>query len=185
MPLSAPRTAPANHIIAIGTPCGRRAAGEMDVGDVADGRKRRSATGDLFTYGTLAFPQILEIVLGRLPVSSVARLPGWRVAALAGRPFPTLVPAASTAPGLLLHGLTAADWDVIDAYEGPAYDVVEVRLDDGRPALTYVSDPERVVDRTSWTALPHDWDPDRFAEEVLASYVERCAAWRAGYDATR
>ncbi len=42
--------------------------------------------GDLFVYGTLQFPDVLRVLLGRTPDNCSAALAGWRAAALALRP---------------------------------------------------------------------------------------------------
>jgi hypothetical protein len=130
----------------------------------------------LFVYGTLRFPGILVSLIGRVPGNTPGRLAGWRAAALPGLAYPGLVPAgaAACADGLLLTGLTAAEWRVIDAFEDGGYNLTPVTLVDGRPGWAY-----------TWAdaaaQLPEDWSAERFAAEHLAEYVARCAAWRRHY----
>lgn len=129
---------------------------------------------DLFVYGTLRFPEVLDALLGRVPRLSPARVEGWRAAALPGRVYPGLVAAPGVAEGLLVHGLSPDELEVLHAYEDVDYDVVELALADGRTALAY---------RWLGEVADEDWDPDRFAAEVLAAYVPGCVAWRAEYRA--
>ncbi|GGL16109.1 gamma-glutamylcyclotransferase family protein [Planomonospora parontospora] len=125
----------------------------------------------LFVYGTLMFPEVLRALLGRVPQSAPAAVAGWRAARLPGHVYPVLVPAgAGTARGLLLTGLTAGDWRVLDEYEGPLYDLRPVVLTDGRGGWAYISaDPS--------AASAEDWDAGRFAAEHLSAYLGECTGW--------
>ncbi|ADP84231.1 gamma-glutamylcyclotransferase family protein [Pseudofrankia inefficax] len=129
----------------------------------------------LFAYGTLTFAPVLDALLGRRPPVTAAIVPGWRAARLPGRPYPGLVPAPDgRASGLLLSGLTPAEWALLDSWEGDPYRVRRVRTavaDSAGPAtgpfaFTYTW---RSVDETA----PEDWDRDRFADEWLERYVTR------------
>jgi gamma-glutamylcyclotransferase (GGCT)/AIG2-like uncharacterized protein YtfP len=129
--------------------------------------------GDLFAYGTLQFPEVLRILLGRIPDSSPMALRGWRAAALARRTYPGLVPADATVPGMLLTGLSAGELEILDEYESGPYDLRKLSLTDGRPAWSYV-----------WTdatcVLTSDWSADEFAAEHLPGFVVQVGAWLAG-----
>ncbi|MCD0452383.1 gamma-glutamylcyclotransferase [Actinocorallia sp. API 0066] len=122
---------------------------------------------DLFVYGTLRFPEVLDALLGRVPPTSPASASGWRVAALPGAAYPGLVAAQGTARGLLLHGLSAAELDVLHAYEDDDYTVETIALDGGGEAVAYVWRRE---------VLAHDWDPGAFD---VAAWVPGCVAFRA------
>ncbi|HEU5161128.1 MAG TPA: gamma-glutamylcyclotransferase family protein [Streptosporangiaceae bacterium] len=131
----------------------------------------------LFVYGTLLFADIVRALIGRVPDRTAASAAGWRAAALPGLAYPGLVRApGATADGLLLTGLTPAEWQVIDAFENGGYDLAEVALVDGRSGWAY-----------TWAAdiapLPEDWSAEEFAVRHLADYVARCAAWRRGHRA--
>lgn len=126
----------------------------------------------LFVYGTLLFPDLVRALIGRVPDRTTAAVAGWRAAALPGRAYPGLVRAAgATARGLVLTGLTAAEWQVIDAFEDGGYDLTELELVDGRRGWAY-----------TWAddiaPLPEDWSAEEFAARHLADYVARCARWR-------
>jgi hypothetical protein len=129
--------------------------------------------GALFAYGTLTFPDVLVALLGRVPAHTPASAPGWRVAALHGRLYPVLVPGGGVADGVLISGLTVAEWRVIDAYEDDFYDLAPLTLADGRRALAYLTRDHAAV-------LPADWSPGAFRDGQLAGFAARCAAWRRG-----
>jgi len=126
--------------------------------------------GDLFVYGTLQFPEVLGILLGRTPDSSPMALKGWRAAALARRTYPGLVPANATVPGMLLTGLRAEELEVLDEYESGPYELRKLSLTDGRPAWSYVW-----TDATS--VLASDWSADEFAAGHLPGFVVQVRAW--------
>ncbi|MGW0249487.1 gamma-glutamylcyclotransferase family protein [Nocardia goodfellowii] len=131
---------------------------------------RLRGEGDtLFVYGTLQFPEVLTVLLGRCPELVPAELPGWRVAALPGRVYPGLVrEPGALARGMLLCGLEPAEWLVLDSFEDDEYDLRPVVLD-GRAAWTYV-----------WTAAasPDHWYAAAFAATHLADFLPHCAQWR-------
>ncbi|MFE7800070.1 gamma-glutamylcyclotransferase family protein [Nocardia sp. NPDC057440] len=150
-------------------PIGKGAADPRRLGFV------RAADDVLFVYGSLQFPAVLIELLGRCPSSEPVEVPGWRVAALPGRVYPGLVSRpSSVARGVLLTGLTAAEWAVLDAFEDAEYDLGPLVIPGHPRVLAYV-----------WTAevSPGDWDADRFALDHLAEFTARCARWRAGLSA--
>jgi gamma-glutamylcyclotransferase (GGCT)/AIG2-like uncharacterized protein YtfP len=125
----------------------------------------------LFVYGTLQFPDVLRALIGRVPEHEPAAVAGWRAAVLPGRVYPGLVSAAATVHGVLLSGLTSAEWRILDAFEGPGYDRQPVLLLDGRSAWAYIYPLEAEVG-------DDDWSSAAFAARHLPAYVERCAVWR-------
>ncbi|WP_344949675.1 gamma-glutamylcyclotransferase family protein [Actinomadura miaoliensis] len=127
----------------------------------------------LFVYGTLRFPEILRVLLGRVPDMRPATATGWSVRALPGVVYPGLVADPDgVAQGLVMTGLTEAERRLLDAYEDDDYDPVLITLDDGQRAWTYV-----------WKAStePYDWDVERFAREELPAFVDRCRLWRRAF----
>jgi hypothetical protein len=138
----------------------------------ADRFSRLDAVGEqLFAYGTLQFGPVLEELLGRVPDAEFAVARGWRVAALPGRLYPGLVPQPGRmAGGLVLDGLTRAEWEIIDAFEDTEYVLRPIELI-GR------ADP---VPSYLWTAevIRNDWRPEVFAANHLDRFVWRCARWR-------
>lgn len=130
----------------------------------------------LFVYGTLRFPRILSALIGRSPVATPAAVTGWRAAALRGRPYPGLVAApGGTATGLLLTGLSASEWRVLDRFEDDEYDLREIPLDGPRHdrapasgwAYTWANPAEVEAD---------NWDAEHFAAHRLDAYAARLEA---------
>ncbi|MCM6774267.1 gamma-glutamylcyclotransferase [Nocardia sp. CDC159] len=136
------------------------------------GMSRLPGVGErLFVYGTLQFGPVLEELIGRTPDCEVAVVRDWRVATLPGRLYPGLVAAPGRmAAGLVLEGLTPAEWEVLDAFEDEEYELRAIEVI-GRtdPVPTYV-----------WTAEVgrNDWVPEVFAADHLDRFVERSARWR-------
>jgi gamma-glutamylcyclotransferase (GGCT)/AIG2-like uncharacterized protein YtfP len=128
----------------------------------------------LFAYGTLRFPDVLDALLGRVPEHTPAVVGGWRVAALDGRIYPVLVPGDGTAAGVLISGLDAAEWRLIDAYEDDFYALERLTLVDGREGWAYLT-----RDRTA--ALPVDWSPADFTARHLTAFAGKCREWRGTY----
>lgn len=127
----------------------------------------------LFAYGSLMFDEVLRVLIGRAPDRTPATVEGWRAAALPGRVYPVLVPAATRASGLVLSGITPAEWRILDAYEDDLYDLVRLPLVDGGHAWTYVAPPKT-------DALDKDWSATEFGKQ-LDDYVTDCRKWRAEY----
>jgi hypothetical protein len=127
----------------------------------------------LFVYGTLLFPEVLQALLHRVPGQSPATAVGWRVVALAGRVYPTLVSGEGSASGFLMMDLNGEEWRLLDA----VYELRYLALLDGRRGWAYVGDDGSHT-------LSEDWDVDQFAARDLAAYVDSCIAWRRRYDAT-
>jgi len=129
----------------------------------------------LFVYGSLRFPDVLQVLLDRVPANQPAAVSGWRVAALRDRVYPALVPADTNATGQLLTDLSHAEWHVLDAFEDNLYNLARLTLDDGRHGWAYVSDANAAV-------LPTDWNAAKFMNRELGSYVDRCRRWRHWYE---
>lgn len=138
------------------------------------GRSLPPAPAALFAYGTLRFPDVLRALLGRVPDHRPATAEGWRVAALDGRIYPVLVPGPGAAGGVVIPGLTAVEWEIIDAYEDDFYALERLTLADGRHGWAYLT-------RDATTALPADWSPEDFGARHLSAFAGKCLAWRRSY----
>ena len=110
----------------------------------------------LFVYGTLRDPDVLNALLGRtLPASDCidATAPGFHAVHYPQRVYPALMAAPErNAPGLLLHGLSATELAILDAFEGDEY----------RRATITVLAPSSMVDADVYlpvAAIPVDAEP--------------------------
>jgi gamma-glutamylcyclotransferase (GGCT)/AIG2-like uncharacterized protein YtfP len=144
-------------------------------------RRPPEAPADLFAYGTLRFPDVLDALLGRIPGHSPGIVAGWRVAALDGRVYPVLVPGDGAAGGILISGLTAEEWRVIDAYEDDFYALERLTLVDGRQGWAYLIRDGAVLTRDGTAALPADWSPREFVIRHLDGFAGQCRTWRRAY----
>ena len=81
---------------------------------------------NLFTYGSLMFPEVLAIVLGRNFNNEDmidAILQGYRRVAIPDRTYPTGIESPdSHINGKLIAGITEADLQRLDAYEEGEWD---------------------------------------------------------------
>lgn len=119
----------------------------------------------LFVYGTLQDPDILRLVLGRVPDAAAmmaAEAPGYRAVAYPGRVYPALVAVpADSAPGLVISGLTPQEFGKLDAFEGDEYRRGRVAvLAGGQPLVAQTYLPVQAIAGDSppwslaaWTAL--------------------------------
>lgn len=129
----------------------------------------------LFVYGTLAFPEVMQVLLGRAPDSTEASVAGWRVATLPDQARAVMVSAEAITHGRLISDLGKAEWQLIDAFE-TVCELRLVSLADGRQAWSYVCS-----DRSKVSA--DDWDAERFERVGFAAYLKECAEWRKAYRA--
>lgn len=128
----------------------------------------------LFVYGTLQVPDVLRILLGRVPELRAATAYGWQVLALPDAVYPGMVSATTAAPvsGCLIADLKPAEWEIIDAFEDVEYDLRGVVLADGSTALSYIW-------RDATAERP--WSLETFRAVDLLEYLRRCRRWRVQY----
>lgn len=134
----------------------------------------------LFAYGTLEFPQILEIVAGRaFAAERPAIAHGYRRAMLRGRRYPGIWPDASASTdGVLYRGLDAEALRRVDRFESDVYRRVEIAVHcAGRDhsAYAYVVEPEH-LGLLADTA----WNRDHFRAVHLEDYARVCRELAAG-----
>lgn len=131
--------------------------------------------GNLFVYGSLRCPEVLDVLLGRVPTLTPANVVGWRPARLRNRIYPALIPARGTTTGAVISGLSRNEWRILNSFEDEIYDLEELRLTDARFAWAYVCFDDALCSG-------ENWDIERFVSTELEAYVTRCRAWRDRYD---
>lgn len=139
----------------------------------------RSAKTDLnlFTYGTLVVPEVMQAVTGESYPSTTAVLEGYACRLIEGECFPGIAPASGgRTEGVLYLGLDRETMKLLDRFEGDLYvrKRVAVRSDPLGllSAYTYVM-AEGGADRLTDEA----WDLDRFKSEHLEEWLEVCATF--------
>ena len=129
----------------------------------------------LFCYGTLVFPEIMRRVSGARTTGSPATLAHFACYAVRGAVYPGIIfEQGARIHGIVYDGITAAQLQRIDRYEGDDYvrQRVLVSETDGRlcRAWAYVIRPG-AVDRLT----DECWDSALFARHYLASYLREFA----------
>ncbi len=133
-------------------------------------------SANLFAYGTLMFPEIVEVLIGRVPQMQSARLGDHRRGRIekAGRIAigPGLVPLAGHhVDGMLLFDLTARELAIFDLFEDSAKGyratsgIVLVRDSACQVAAKFyvATDDERLF------ITEEDWSPDAFRRDGLGA----------------
>jgi len=127
---------------------------------------------NVFTYGSLMYPQVWDRVVRGRYRSAAGLLQGFRRRALRGVSYPGAIPEANAQiAGRVYFDVAAEDLARLDAFEASEYrrDAVFVSLpaEAGRavPAQVYVYLDASRMD-------PQDWDAQRFEREHLAGFVD-------------
>lgn len=145
---------------------------------------RRWADDDerpLFVYGSLQFPTIHDAVLGRGAETVRALVSDWFPARLTNRPFPALVSrSGAVTEGILFLDLSTDERSAMDEFEGPFYDLVGIRTNEGVDAVTYVANAAAPLLRLNDDhARLVEWSAAKFFSEDLADYESRLVSWLA------
>ena len=135
----------------------------------------------VFTYGSLMFPEVIEIILDRHIASEELRnavLEDHRRTAIPERPYPTGIRASGFCiEGKILGPITQKELECLDAYEESFYVriPVSVRVDGKRQdALAYIDGRDPLPFAMS------EWDPESFEREHLPSFLKKL---RVGWSA--
>lgn len=108
----------------------------------------------LFLFGTLQHRPLLEVVLGSCGHVALqpARLSDHRVCSAADGSYPVIIADdGAVANGIIAHGLTAKDLDLLDFYEGIfGYALEPVVLADGQRAEAYFPPKGTVTSEGPW-----------------------------------
>ncbi|MDP6980786.1 MAG: gamma-glutamylcyclotransferase family protein [Myxococcota bacterium] len=126
---------------------------------------------NVFAYGSLVAPDVMQVVTGRAHEHVRARLPAFARYVLVGRVYPGIVPEPESAiDGRLYFGVSEAELRRLDWWEDEEYDrervEVEVVAGERVAAWTYVVAPEHrsLLGDTAWSE-------ERFIEEDLSDFL--------------
>jgi gamma-glutamylcyclotransferase (GGCT)/AIG2-like uncharacterized protein YtfP len=128
---------------------------------------------NLFTYGTLMFPEIWRRVVGCDFFAAPATLAGYAVYRVTNGVYPVMVAADPEAQvrGLIYFDVDAASVVLLDEYESDLYERVPVvmTVENRRIECEAYVLPES---RRSY-ASDEPWNAERFKREALADYLRR------------
>lgn len=135
---------------------------------------------NVFTYGTLMFPEVWRAVVGLDFATRPATLAGYSIHAVRNEEFPAISPASPTdhVSGLVYHDLDDASIARLDAFEGDFYcrRSVKVCYQDGAASFAeaYV-----VAEQGRALLLPEEWRADSFlARGGLQQFMEHYIGFR-------
>lgn len=129
---------------------------------------------NLFAYGTLMFPAIWRVIVGREAAGERACVKGYVVFRAPGDVFPVMVRGGpnDAATGLVFRDLDDSTIQALDDYEAVIYDRVEV--------VATVATGESIACQCyllgrdyEKPASPEPWDAAAFERDELPGYLER------------
>jgi len=122
-------------------------------------------THDLFVYGTLMFPRVVEAILGRCPEFQEATLSGYLRVRVKGQPYPVILPeAGSNVTGRVLVGLSQTEITTLDTFEGEMYCRANVEVAFANGSLRLV-DVYRFASGYETEATDENWEPEAYQEK--------------------
>lgn len=126
---------------------------------------------DLFTYGSLMFPEVWERVTGLCGAGQPASLADHAARRIRGQTYPALVKAAGeSTEGVLYADVSPEAVARLDAFEGHFYErvMVGVSVGDGAKTSAWVY---RAAQPDDPEILEEGWDPERFQRDHLARFL--------------
>jgi gamma-glutamylcyclotransferase (GGCT)/AIG2-like uncharacterized protein YtfP len=128
---------------------------------------------NLFAYGTLMWPEVLEAVIGRSLRGTPAMVRGFLRLRVKGRFYPALVDAHfhDAVEGILYRGLTEEEFRHLDRFEGEEYDRREVGIGAGQAQVYVLS---RGCRHLADSCL---WRPEDVQQEHLETFCREYKGW--------
>ena len=128
----------------------------------------------LFCYGSLQIAEVIEALLGRIPESAPALLPGYEIYRLRDASYPAVAPLeGALAPGALYSDITEKELARLDVFEGEPYarKMATVRLEDGSSIGAWLYRPPAA--KRHWLTEER-WDLESFKRAGLKKFMEQC-----------
>jgi gamma-glutamylcyclotransferase (GGCT)/AIG2-like uncharacterized protein YtfP len=131
----------------------------------------------LFVYGTLQLPDVLQAVVGARWHGRAALLEGYARYRVDGKPYPAIVSeAAASVSGLLYGDVGALELELLDRYEGELYERRTLSVRAGGSTLSAVG--YVLGDRHRSLLSTEQWELAAFERDHLADYLERISVTR-------
>jgi gamma-glutamylcyclotransferase (GGCT)/AIG2-like uncharacterized protein YtfP len=137
---------------------------------------------NVFTYGSLMYPQVWDRVVRGRYASAAARLQGYRRLALVSASYPGIVAGdGGSVDGRVYFDVSGDDLARLDAFEADEYrrDTVRVAVQGPGPEPAEV-DAQAYVFTAREKLADRDWDVERFEREQLPEFVARNLPERTG-----
>jgi gamma-glutamylcyclotransferase (GGCT)/AIG2-like uncharacterized protein YtfP len=124
---------------------------------------------NLFVYGILLSPQILEVVTGKRFESEPAVLSDFERFAVSGKAYPAAIASKkSVIKGILLKNVDNYSLEVLDEFEGDEYKKLSIKVatkdEKKHQALVYVWNKDQKL-------LSGLWNPEILDEKTTEKYV--------------
>ena len=132
----------------------------------------------LFAYGTLAEPEVMQALLGRVPPFLPAHIDDHAAYRMREGVYPGLIlEPGQVTTGRLYEAIEPAELDVIEAFEDEDYERAQAWVV-GPGGLAQRALCYRIPEQMRHLLSDQRWDPAAFRREHLPAYVEMCAAFR-------
>jgi len=133
-------------------------------------RRLGSSRVNIFTYGSLMFPEVWEAVTGNLHASQPGSIAGYVRRCVRDVTFPGIIATGfhtDQIDGVIYLGVEQRSLELLDDFESDFYDRLPVETDIG-------SCQAYVVPESNAGYLTEDlWDPEEFERLHLESYISR------------
>ena len=139
----------------------------------------------IFVYGTLCSPQVLQVLLGRTPALSPARLQGHARYSVRHVLYPATIPTPhqphQQVDGFLLQDLTRQEEKLLDWFEGDEYSRVLVQVHCETKSTTMTSNTSTITSAQVYLWKDHlmdkldldrPWCLDTFQKQHVETYLE-------------
>lgn len=134
---------------------------------------------NIFTYGSLMFPEVWERVVGSNYHCSSARLDGYLRRQLRDEIYPVIVQhgPASHVDGRLYIGVSTEDLARLDRFEGEYYVRRSVEVITGREGTSCEAFAYVLSEHYRHLLSDREWDPGFFREHGLRLFLDHYAGF--------
>lgn len=133
-----------------------------------------SAMPNIFTYGSLMFPQVWPLVVAGSYRKTGAVLRGYERKGVKGEVYPVLVPSSpySQVHGVVYFDVSPDDLSRLDIFEGEYYfrKTEQVTTEDAEA----ISAGVYILKEEYYTIIsPHGWDAEQFEKTGLHFFIDK------------
>lgn len=127
----------------------------------------------LFVYGSLQHPLVWQRLVGKTCSEQQAVLPGWKSVKVKNQDYPGLIQMDNEKVlGILKTGLSPADFEILDSFEGEQYQRLQLAVTDAQgqeqQAYVYVFKKIYLPQLSAQT-----WSYQEFSQQHLPRFLEQ------------